>query len=211
VGALAGIGLRLSGNNGRFRGSVDLTQLIVNESDTAANPRILQTGKDINSDKSDQSGKSDQDQGQSKDQGKGNRDKVQQSDKISNVGIVTETLGQYLGGKVRVVNNQYQDLHPSTKFRLSRNVKAIWQKHAYTIITTMQNDIANAFGKTDLDELFPDEAANIQVCRDFQPDTDSEEQIGIAQRTCVSCLYRRWESHGFSCVAKKPELITEKS
>lgn len=218
VGALAGVGLRLSGSDGRFRGKWNLKRLLgvghANGPDLGpdtgkslvpgSNPGAgtgsgmgAGTGSGMGTGAGSGMGTG---AGLSQNRRKeGNRgsDGAQVYHFAPASAIIAE-LARVAGGPIRIVDQTGAILPPNTPIKCDTEAKPVFLGGSLTIACRMLNDRAIPLSKDQLGETVDDKAFS-NVCASFEWDNDSEECTGRF-KACRNCLHRRWEHWGFSCM-----------
>ena len=191
VGALAGVGLRLSGSDGRFRGKWDLGQVL--EGDHARSP-----GSGAGSGSGSGSGKG-SGQGRRKEKSRGDDNRVGDAACVyAPAGEIVAKLAQRADGPVRMVDEAGSVLPPDVLVLCGGKVKPVFLGGSLTVVCRMQDGQAIPLSKDQLGDAADDEALS-GVCAGFEWDNDAEECAGKLE-TCRNCLHRRWERWGFSCM-----------
>ena len=214
VGALAGVGLRLSGNDGRFRGAFDLPR----EMGFGATPGARK-GKNPGDGSGDGSGKGDgsgggSGAGRGKSDGRGKGDgsgggrnkaaRAAQADAqaysphFALAKDVAAALSRSQNGPVRLSDTADAPLAPDTPVYLQPDAKAVFRGGSLTLICRMECGVAIPCTKDLLSDT-GDNAFDARVCANFAWDNDAEEIPG-REPSCRNCLHRRWEAGGFSCM-----------
>lgn len=201
VGALAGVGLRLSGSDGRFRGRYDLQ--------AACSGAAARGGKGGGKGKGrgDGSGggkhrKGGADAGTAATGPAGTADASTPQCSVFSASHVCEALGAQVNGRVRVLGEGYKVLGDAYPVVASTDAKPILFGGCLSILTKPGTDgVAVPCGKDDLSGLDGDHEREMYSCPSFQFDNDQEEfGATAAMRTCPNCLYRRWTASGFTCM-----------
>ncbi|MGN0037680.1 MAG: hypothetical protein ACI36Y_00890 [Coriobacteriales bacterium] len=206
VGALAGVGLRLSGSDGRFRGKWDL-QAVCDGAGVAGGRRGDGSGGGRGRGRGDGSG------------GGKHREK-EASAAAGAAGVssgvldaaapstataarVCEALGAQVNGRVAVLDAQCNALTASQPVATSAEAKPLLFAGCMAIVAQLGDDgIARPCDKDALGGLesgcFDDDARSCPV---FEFDNDQEEYGATGEvRACPNCLYRRWTAGGFTCM-----------
>ncbi|MBQ6585375.1 MAG: hypothetical protein IJH83_01035 [Coriobacteriales bacterium] len=192
VGALAGVGLRLSGADGRFRGTGDLTQLLAGSAMRGPRSKGEGDGSGGGRGRGDGSG--------------GGRGRKSEHDASASVPAlmtaqdVTVRLSTVLAGPVRVVDVDGSILPPDTPLITDVKIKALYQGASFTIACRLQEGIAYPLDKDALDggAMASADDGQVMLCPHFELDNDPEERSDRS-RCCRNCLHRRLEQQGFSC------------
>jgi hypothetical protein len=152
VGALAAVGLRLGGADGRFRGKWD----------------VRAAG--------------------------GERDRA-------TVAELRAHLSALVTGDVGIVD---VDSHPVTDdsvVMLDDAVKPVLHDGMLTLVLERVSPSEfRVCRKEDLGAIGDETGTWARYCRAFELDSDVDERSTRADRSCLSCLYRRWVASGFKCV-----------
>ena len=157
IGALAGTGLRLTGEDGRFRGNWNLHELLANCTGNAQS-RTMPAGD------------------------------------------FCSVLSHLAGGPVRIMGMGGEAIPHDTDIALVPEAKAVFKGNALTFVARMHDGTAYPGGKADVDAE-GSAAGLLAVCPRFAFDNDVEEQLATRDPSCGNCLYRRWTSTGFECIA----------
>lgn len=205
VGALAGVGLRLSGSDGRFRGKWDLQAVC--DGAGAAGSRRGGGGRGDGS-------------GGGRGRGDGRHRKAEASAAAGVVSVypaalgaaapstataarVCEALGAQVNGRVAVLDAQCNALAASQPVATSAEAKPLLFAGCMAIVAQLGEDgIARPCDKDALGGLeggcFGD---GERSCPVFEFDNDQEEYGATGEvRACPNCLYRRWTAGGFTCM-----------
>lgn len=183
IGALAGIGLRLGGDDGRFRGKWNLAAAYERgcPSDPSS-PKIpvQRRGGDGACDAS------------------------------VDIGAFVSRATALTGGPVSVVDEEGRDLSARMPLLLSKAAKPIMRKGRLTFVCSVDRGMAVPFEKVDLGSLGSG-GMTAGYCERYERDADGEEcapfETGptpesLYAPTCRTCLFRRFTQRGFTCVAK---------
>lgn len=183
VGALAGAGLRLGGNDGRFRGRW--------------NTRDVVRGVNAGGGKKKGAGG-----GSGGGKGCGRREAAQATPEgFCTVGQVLDGLALLIGGRAVVVDQDGCSLPENTVMAHSDRVKPVCYAGQFAIVTRMgDNGVAVPCDKAELEELHGSFADMDRTCPAFQRDNDMEEALSHGVESCPNCLYRRWTASGFTCM-----------
>lgn len=130
----------------------------------------------------------------------GERERDERLPAIPVSGLVS-MLSALAGGPVRVVDARGRDLPGERLFALSRCVKPVLAQGALAIVTEDADGVAIPCTKVDLGSI-GNGGDWRRFCDRFEWDNDVEECDGLLERSCRNCLYRRWTSRGFMCVAR---------
>lgn len=183
IGALAGIGLRLGGNDGRFRGKWDLAAAY--ERGCASEP----SSPDIPAQPWSREG----------------ADEV-----FAEAGAFAARTAALVGGPVSTVDESGNDLPPQMPLLLTKAAKPIMRRAMLTFVCSVENGAARPFEKVDLGALGSG-GITAGYCERYERDADGEEcapfEPGPSASSeqapsCRTCLFRRFTERGFSCVAK---------
>ena len=199
VGALAGIGLRLSGSDGRFRGKFNLGRML-----DGGDARGMGSGDGQGRKRGQGTG-----QGQGKRNGQGaGQGKRQHANEATYapVGEVVSKLSKCAAGPVRAVDESGAVLPVGMPVLRDAEVKAVFLGGSFTVVCRVEGGFAIPLSKDGLNDA-GDEAFS-HACASFEWDNDLEECAGKAE-TCRNCLHRRWESWGFSCMLGATEAHGE--
>lgn len=211
VGALAGVGLRLSGNDGRFRGKWNL--------------RAACEGKDPISNKKNARENLGRDQGGGRGRGDGQgggsgsgkkRDHGKRRSTHSNnakspgfadqsIGQVRDVLESLVEGRVLFVDSAGNYLPDAVKIHAAENVKPLFYAGCLTIVAELDKDgIAQPCSKDEFDDASGVFSDMNRDCFAFEFDNDQEEFGAIESvAACPNCLYRRWTAGGFVCMKRQ--------
>lgn len=198
VGALAGVGLRLSGSDGRFRGRYDLQAACSGAS--ARGGKGKGRGDGTGSGKHRKNGA---------DRGAAATviavaaaDASAPQYPVLSASYVCEALGAQVNGRVRVLGEGYEVVGDDCPVVASADAKPILFGGCLSILTKPDSDgAAVPCGKDELSALDGDHEREMYSCPSFQFDNDQEEfGATTAMRTCPNCLYRRWTASGFTCM-----------
>lgn len=181
VGALAGIGLRLSGADGRFRGRLDLAQ-------------AMTRGTGGGGGRGDGTGGG-------KGRSRAAADESSPTPQTAAAADVAKRLEKRLSGPVRVVGPDGLALADDMPVRLEHDAKPVYLGGSLTIVCEIADGIAWPLTKDELTEARGNDAA-ATPCDDFAWDNDAEELVDRTP-TCRNCLHRRWREVGFSCMREK--------
>lgn len=199
VGALAGVGLRLSGSDGRFRGKWDLQAVCDGAADCAGNKR-KGSGR-----------------GRGDGSGGGRHRKASAAAGVVSVSSasldaaapatatvtrVCEALGAHVNGRVAVLDAQCNALAGAQPIVTAAEAKPLLFAGCMAIVAQLGEDgIARPCDKDDLKGLegcFDDDARSCPV---FEFDNDQEEYGATdSVQACPNCLFRRWTASGFTCM-----------
>lgn len=176
IGALAGVGLRLSGSDGRFRGKWDLIRLLADERARSADARG----------------------GASR---PCERELVDpRVAPVSTVEAACARLASVAGGPAQVVDETGVPVSGEERLVLSDAAKPIVKDGALTLVVERAGDAVRPCTKVDLGSIGNDDSW-LRYCDRFEMDNDCEECDLTLRRSCRNCLYRRWTARGFMCVA----------
>ena len=195
VGALAGIGLRLSGSDGRFRGKQRIDQLL--GEDGGADARGGKAGRGGGGHRQGAGG------GRRDDAPRRSSDPVEgqgvgAGPRFVSVGRIVERLSACKNGPVRVVDATGAVLGDDVPVRVDVVAKSIYLGGSFTIVCSVEDGIATPLEKDQLADG-AGEGLLSHVCSSFEWDNDAEECTSRTE-SCRNCLHRRWESWGFSCM-----------
>lgn len=179
VGALAGIGLRLSGSDGRFRGKINLSGLIgKGGGDGSGNGGGKRRIRDAQRTHSTHCGS--------------------EEGAFKPARTIAARLVSKVNGPVSLVDETGASLASDTLVLCDKGTKAVFLRGSLTIVCHMEDGRAFPLEKDQLEEAGNDEV-HFGSCNRFEWDNDLEECSGKT-RSCRNCLHRRWESVGFSCM-----------
>lgn len=201
VGALAGVGLRLSGSDGRFRGKFNLG-------------RALEGGRSGQGSGAGRRRSEGQDSrtgagaGRRRSEGRGSRASTSDERRapssengkmaFASVGEIIEKLSKLKTGPVRVVDETGSVLPADALVLCDAEVKAVYLGGSLTIVCQMDGNHAVPLSKDQLSDTGDDEALS-RACSSFAWDNDPEE-CSDELESCRNCLHRRWEPWGFRCM-----------
>ena len=195
VGALAGVGLRMGGRDGRFRGKWDLAQLCQGD---ALRPVDGPGGEGARKRGSQGAG------------GDARRRTVPAAADVSldiedyavmPVGQAAAILSSKLRGEVVILDATGAAIDADVPLALMQNVKPVLAGGALALVCDIAHGVAVPCSKVDLGEIGNVEGSWSRVCALFEWDNDIEEFIDES-RSCRNCLYRRWTERGFLCVKR---------
>lgn len=193
VGALAGVGLRLSGSDGRFRGKWDLGRVLGGECAGGAGTGSG-SGKGGGSGNGPGKGGG---SGNGSGTGQGNR-AGERADMLAPAGEIAAKLERRVGGPVRMVDEAGAILPPDIPVLCSAQVKPVFLGGSLTVVCSVRDGHAVPLSKDQIGKA-ADDGALSSVCAGFEWDNDSEECADKLE-ACRNCLHRRWEQWGFSCM-----------
>ena len=215
VGALAGVGLRLSGSDGRFRGRYDLQAACSG----AAARGSKGAGKGSGGGRGDGSGdgkRRKKEAAVAAARGDANAAAVSSAIAASSSPAPTvdaapqavsaahlcDVLGAQVNGRVRVLDASCNLLDDASPVSVTTDAKPILFGGCLSILTKLgDNGVAFPCGKEELAGLQDERECAMHSCPSFQFDNDQEEFGATANmRTCPNCLFRRWTASGFTCM-----------
>ena len=191
VGALAGVGLRLSGCDGRFRGKWDLKALCEGGGPARANRH----------------GKNRAGAGHGKGHGRkeaGKHEAASAALPVFPAARVEDALEQGMRGRAFVVDLDGNRLAGDTPVLAAPRAKPLLYAGRMTIVTQMGEDgVAVPCSKDELDAAHGAFCDTNRSCSAFEYDNDLEEfGRDDSSATCPNCLYRRWTNYGFTCMRR---------
>ncbi len=190
IGALAGVGLRLSGADGRFRGKWDLARLLGEPA--GKRDRLSAVGAEK----------------ASRDAAKLDDGTFEQADArplVLSVADFCAKMRAKVAGEVIVRLPNGDDVRGDAAIRLDSLAKPVLCESAMCFVceqTDCDSDLVVPYEKADLGEI-GNELSWRRYCDAFSFDNDVEECSAELEKTCRNCLYRRWTSRGFVCVAHR--------
>ena len=204
VGALAGVGLRLGGADGRFRGAFDLPCVMGFGETPGAKKGKGQGGGKVKGEGPGSGTGSGKGDGSGKGNGFGgkkNKNAGQDPTFAPHFALakdVTRQLARHIGGPVRLTDTADAPIPPDTPVYLEPQTKAVLRGGSLTVICLIEAGVALPLTKALLDDT-GDNEFDARVCAQFAWDNDAEE-MPSATESCRNCLHRRWERTGFSCM-----------
>lgn len=199
VGALAGVGLRLSGSDGRFRGKWDLKAAC-----EGGDPVSNKKGKRDGSGGGHGHGRGDG-SGHGKHHGGHEEGGQQSASPAYSIGQMRTTVESLVGGRVLFVDLEGNRLPDETPVHAADNVKPLFYAGCMTIVADLDtNGIAQPCSKVELDDTNGVFSDMDRSCAAFEFDNDQEEFGAVESvAACPNCLYRRWTSSGFTCMKRQ--------